>query len=253
MRSATSSTPRCRPTHASFHADRGRVPSSFDGGPSTMRRASSSLGPGCTCGNQPSASRPDAPVRGRRPRAEPDRDRPLHRQGRQAGGVDLVVLALERDDVGSRPEQPHAASTCSSKRRPRLRKSMPSASYSTSFHPIPTPSRNRPPVNTSTSAACLATSTVWRCGRMSTPVTSSRFVMRGEVPEQHERLVERRRRGCTGRASPCTSGRRRSRGRRRGSGRSRLFDPPRRRRAPRRGRRRSRSAGTQRRSACTVI
>ena len=59
---------------------------------------------------------------------------------------------------------------------------MPSAWYSTSFHPMPTPSRNLPRVSTSTSAACLATSTVWRCGRMSTPVTSSRFVCAARNP-----------------------------------------------------------------------
>jgi hypothetical protein len=48
-----------------------------------------------------------------------------------------------------------------------------SPSYSTAFRPIPTPSRRRPPLSTSTAAACLATSAVWRWGRMSTPVTNS--------------------------------------------------------------------------------
>ena len=58
-------------------------------------------------------------------------------------------------------------------RVPRLWNSSPSASYSTGFQPTPTPRRNRPPLSTSTSAACLATSAVCRCGRMMTPVTSS--------------------------------------------------------------------------------
>jgi hypothetical protein len=52
-----------------------------------------------------------------------------------------------------------------------------SASYSTVFHPTPTPSRNRLPDRIATSAACLATSTVWRCGRMRIAVTSSTVVV----------------------------------------------------------------------------
>ena len=63
--------------------------------------------------------------------------------------------------------------TCSSSRRPRVEKSSPSASYSTVFHPSPMPRRKRPSVSRSTSAACFATSAVWRCGRMMIPVTSS--------------------------------------------------------------------------------
>ena len=62
---------------------------------------------------------------------------------------------------------------CSSRRLPRVLKSWPRASYSTRFQPMPTPSRNFPPVSRSTSAACLATSTVCRCGRIMIPVTSS--------------------------------------------------------------------------------
>jgi hypothetical protein len=65
------------------------------------------------------------------------------------------------------------SSICSVKRRARLLKLNPSASYSTWFQPMPTPSRSRPPVSTSTSAACLATRAVWRWGRMMTLVTSS--------------------------------------------------------------------------------
>ena len=91
----------------------------------------------------------------------------------------------------------------------------------------PTPRRNRPPVSRSTSAACLATSAVWRCGRMITPVTSSSDGERGEVAEQHERLVERGvdvvRARPAARAPP---GRRRARGRRPGCARSPAPRPP---------------------------
>src|SRR6266487_4677036 len=40
---------------------------------------------------------------------------------------------------------------------------------------MPTPRRKRPRVSTSTAAACLATSAVWRWGRITMPVTSSSF------------------------------------------------------------------------------
>src|SRR5438067_8087521 len=63
--------------------------------------------------------------------------------------------------------------TCSSERRPRLWKFSLSPTNSTSFHPTPMPSRNRPPHSTSRQAACLATSTVWRCARISTWVEKS--------------------------------------------------------------------------------
>ena len=60
-----------------------------------------------------------------------------------------------------------------SMRLPRVWKSSPSASYSSGFQPTPSPSRSRPPESMSTSAACLAASAVWRCGRMMMPVVSS--------------------------------------------------------------------------------
>jgi hypothetical protein len=43
------------------------------------------------------------------------------------------------------------------------------ASYSTGFHPMLIPRRSRPPLSTSTSAACVATKAVWRCGRLQDP------------------------------------------------------------------------------------
>jgi len=61
---------------------------------------------------------------------------------------------------------------CSAWRAPRVLQSMKRASYSTWFHPTPTPSRSRPPLRISTSAACLATTPVCRWGRMSTPLHS---------------------------------------------------------------------------------
>ena len=69
---------------------------------------------------------------------------------------------------------------------------MPSASYSTVFHPTPTPSRKRLFDRIATSAACLATRAVWRCGRISThEVSSRRLGDRRREREERERLVER--------------------------------------------------------------
>ena len=158
---------------------------------STTARASSSAGPGGIIGNQPSASRP-----ARRSRAAtPPRS--------TAGWVAAPAAARDRrpSPGGSAPSNVtdrsvhsrRSNSSCSSERLPRLPNSSPRASYSTAFQPSPTPSRSRPPLSRSTSAACLATSAVCRCGRMITPVTSSSVVVtRRQVAEHHQRLVERR-------------------------------------------------------------
>ena len=54
------------------------------------------------------------------------------------------------------------------------------------------PRRSRLPDSTATSAACLATSTVWRWGRISTAVTSSSVVVTAATKAKNvERLVER--------------------------------------------------------------
>ena len=112
---------------------------------------------------------------------------------REAGAGDRVELAAEGDvtarsraAAGARSAPTRAGRAGrSAGRAPRTRRGS---------SPTPTPSRNRPPVRRSTSAACLATSAVWRWGRMMTPVTSSSDVHdAGEEAEQHERLVERRR------------------------------------------------------------
>src|SRR5438046_3959332 len=103
--------------------------------------------------------------------AHPDRDRPLHGQGIDAGVGDAVLLARERHQLAG-PQRAHHLDLLLD-RRPRVVKSSPSASNSTGFQPKATPSLSRPPESTSTAAACLATSAVWRCGRMMMPVTSS--------------------------------------------------------------------------------
>ena len=57
-------------------------------------------------------------------------------------------------------------------RAPRVRKLSPSASYSDSCQPTPTPRRTRPPESVSSVLTCLATSVGWRCGSTSTSVPS---------------------------------------------------------------------------------
>ena len=96
--------------------------------------------------------------------------------------------AVTRGSVQSRC----SSGICWSMRLPRVWKSSPSASYSSGFQPTPSPSRKRPPESMSTSAACLAASAVWRCGRMMMPGHElDRPRAGGDEPEQDERLVER--------------------------------------------------------------
>ena len=84
------------------------------------------------------------------------------------------------------------SSTCSAWRRPRLVNVSLSLTYSTTFQPVPMPRRKRLPDSTASSAACLATSTVWRWGRISTAVTSSIVVVTAAMKaKERERLVER--------------------------------------------------------------
>ena len=139
-----------------------------------------------------------APDRGRREAAEPDRDAAPAARGRMPARSTRWYFprsrAARRARAGAaaRPARPCA---CRASRTIRS-----SASYSTQFQPVPTPSRSRPPESSATSAACFATSAVWRCGRMITPVaSSSRVVTRGEEAVQHERLVEADRARCRAR------------------------------------------------------
>ena len=69
------------------------------------------------------------------------------------------------------------SSTCSAWRRPRFVNVSLRPTYSTTFQPVPMPRRRRLPDSTATSAACLATSTVWRWGRIITQLTSSSDVV----------------------------------------------------------------------------
>ncbi len=177
---------------------------------------------------EPVAEPAGPPERGLAEPAEPDRDRPA-RSRVDAAALDAVELAVERHER-ARPTAAGAAGPARSSRRPRLAKSWPSASYSTQFHPVPTPSRSRPCESRSTSAACWATSTVWRCGRINTPVASSiRLVIAASVAHRHERVVERVVAACT---DPTTAARGRRarrprRGRRRATCRSPAARPPR--------------------------
>jgi hypothetical protein len=96
------------------------------------------------------------------------------RQDRAGFGSEALSTRSKRPgksttgSVNSRRSSP----ICSSCLAPRVRKSCPRASYSTWFQPTPTPRRSRPPDSRSTSAACRATSAVWRCGRTRTPVAN---------------------------------------------------------------------------------
>ena len=116
---------------------------------------------------------PDARQRRARGAApDPDRDG-SGRQRRDAGGVDHLRRAGVIDArLGPEPAQQrdlllHAGRT--------VEKSIPSAWYSTSFHPMPTPRRMRPGASRASVATCFATSAVWRCGSTRTSVTSSRL------------------------------------------------------------------------------
>ena len=71
----------------------------------------------------------------------------------------------------SRHSTLHAASVSLSS-APRCAKSMPSASYSSRCHPVPTPRSSRPRESTSSVAACLASNTAGRNGAIRMPVAS---------------------------------------------------------------------------------
>jgi hypothetical protein len=124
------------------------------------------------CGNQPSATRA---ARATATSAVAPIQTGIGRwTGIGFSPASVTVWSLPVNVTTSSVQSRRISAICSSSRRPRVWNDSPSASYSTAFHPMPTPSRNLPPVRTSTSAACFATSAVCRCGRMTTPVTSSR-------------------------------------------------------------------------------
>ena len=74
------------------------------------------------------------------------------------------------NDATSSRHSVRIAATYSAVRAPRRANGTPSASNSSRDQPTPTPSVSRPPLRTSSDAACLATSTGLCSGRSSTPV-----------------------------------------------------------------------------------
>ena len=127
--------------------------------PSRRRRritpsAASRSGPGRTIGNHPSARRPMRRYAGSElPPIQTGIGRWIGRGARPAAVTRSNVPSNVRD--GS-VHSARTSSICSPSRRPRWSNGCPSASYSTAFHPMPTPKRKRPPVRRSTSAACFA-------------------------------------------------------------------------------------------------
>lgn len=73
---------------------------------------------------------------------------------------------------GSSSHATRHRSSASSSRRPRVRKSMPTAAYSPSDHPTPTASFSRPPLSASRLARRLARATGSWVGTTSTLVPS---------------------------------------------------------------------------------
>ena len=110
--------------------------------------------------------------------ADPDRHR-CRRQRRETGGVDhFRSRRCGRRSARSRADAAAGSAPPCARRGAGSRS--PSAWYSTSFHPMPTPRRIRPGARSASVATCLATSAVWRCGNTRTSVTSS---------SEHERAM----------------------------------------------------------------
>ena len=94
-----------------------------------------------------------------------------------------------------------SSSTCSSMRRRDSRSPCPSASYSTAFQPSPTPRRNRPSREQVDLGRLLGHERGLALRQDDDAGHQLERRDRGEVAEQHERLVERRVRRRTGRSS----------------------------------------------------
>ena len=122
--------------------------------------------------------------------AEPQRDRPLHRQRVDAGRVGRCGTCRVVDDF-LRPELAQELDLLDHDLAP-VGEVRPGASNSTSFQPAAITRRSRPPERMSTSAACLASSRAWRCGAIRIPVLISSVVVSAvEEAEEDERVVPR--------------------------------------------------------------
>ena len=88
----------------------------------------------------------------------------------RSGGTDPSTVTLRS------VHRARSTATCSSRIAPRRSNETPSAAYSTLFHPIPRPKRNRPPHSRSTSAACLASNAVCRWGLIRIEVAKASVV-----------------------------------------------------------------------------
>ena len=130
--------------------------------PRSRSRAPASCSPGGNCGIQPSASRP---VRSRTFSTRLPKNEPIQIGIGRCFGSGLMPIRsrwcqLPSNVTSSCVHSRRITSICSSIRRPRFVKSWSNTSYSIQLLPMPTPSRNRPPVSRSSSAVCLASSTV---------------------------------------------------------------------------------------------
>ena len=190
LRVVVAPAPRCR-TRCPASPGRARPRSRS---PAAGRAAAASSSPGGICGNQPSASR--AMRRTTFSTTAPTNE-PIQIGIGRCTGIGFRPMRsrwCQRPSkvTSSSDQRRRSTSTCSSTRAPRFEKSSLSASYSIQFRPTPTPRRSRPPVSRSSSAACLATSTVWRCGRIRMRGDELQVPGdRAEEAEQHERLVVR--------------------------------------------------------------
>src|SRR5437773_887826 len=104
--------------------------------------------------------------------AHPYRDGALDGQRVDSGPIEVMIRTLEvHHRLG--PELPHDRDLLADAAAPRVEVLVQRLVLDV----VPadaTPRRRRPPVRTSTAAACLATNAVCRWGRMTIPVTSSR-------------------------------------------------------------------------------
>ena len=132
-------------------------------------------------GEPPVRDPADPAERRRREATDPDRDRALHRQRGQAGAVDAVELARRRSR--SLPSRGTEHVDLLLQQSAALVEGHAERLVLQLFQPMPSPSRKRPPQRRSSSAACLASRAVCRCGPMRIDVANARLREAGEVRE----------------------------------------------------------------------